>query len=88
MLVNRTGFLTANDFTLSNFSRSSSPMTVDSNPSEAQSLDSIERDHLQHALQQCAWNVSKAATLLGISRDKLRYRMAQHGLQRQHKLGG
>jgi two-component system response regulator AtoC len=45
-------------------------------------LDDVERDHLQRALLQSGWNVSKAAKVLGISRDTLRYRMERHGLQR------
>jgi len=38
-------------------------------------LDAIERNALLEALEQADWNVTKAARLLGISRDTLRYRI-------------
>ncbi len=46
------------------------------------SLDQVERDLLQKALEQTGGNVTQAARLLGISRDTLRYRMEKHGLMR------
>jgi DNA-binding NtrC family response regulator/tetratricopeptide (TPR) repeat protein len=46
-------------------------------------LDSVERDHLVAALRQTAWNVTRTAARLGISRDTLRYRLAKHGLERE-----
>ena len=82
VLLQPTGPLSASDLILGNPSRVI-PNAVPVPPSLApQSLDSLERDHVQRALVQCAGNVSKAAKLLGISRDTLRYRMERHGLQR------
>lgn len=49
---------------------------------EGYSLNAVERAHLVSALEANRWNVSKAAKLLGISRDTLRYRMEKHGLRR------
>lgn len=46
------------------------------------SLESVEREHLLHALQATHWNVTQAARKLDISRDTLRYRMERHGLQK------
>jgi DNA-binding NtrC family response regulator/tetratricopeptide (TPR) repeat protein len=46
-------------------------------------LDSVERAHLLDALRQTAWNVTRTAARLGISRDTLRYRLAKHGLARE-----
>ena len=46
------------------------------------SLDELERQHLVQALAQTEWNVTRAARLLDVSRDTLRYRMKRHGLQR------
>lgn len=40
--------------------------------SQQKTLDALEREHLVRALTECRWNVSKAAKLLGISRDTLR----------------
>jgi len=48
----------------------------------ATSLEKVERHMLVQALEQTHWNVTKAARLLDISRDTLRYRMDRHGLQR------
>jgi two-component system, NtrC family, response regulator AtoC len=46
------------------------------------SLEAVERRHLVRALEQAEWNVTRAAKLLDISRDTLRYRIEKHGLQR------
>ena len=42
----------------------------------------VERARVVAALEQTSWNVSRATNLLGISRNKLRYRMRRYGLQR------
>jgi DNA-binding NtrC family response regulator len=44
------------------------------------SLDHVERELLNRALLETKGNVSKACTLLGISRDTLRYRMEKHNI--------
>jgi two-component system response regulator AtoC len=44
-------------------------------PSEGVQLATVERDLLLRALNHTAWNVTKAARLLGVSRDTLRYRI-------------
>ena len=43
-------------------------------------LDEVERSLLVQALQSSDWNRTRAAQLLGISRDTLRYRMEKHEL--------
>ncbi|NIA69672.1 sigma-54-dependent Fis family transcriptional regulator [Pelagibius litoralis] len=48
-------------------------------------LQQIECSALQSALQYTEGNVSKAADLLGITRDTLRYRMSKFGLSRNHR---
>ena len=48
----------------------------------ATSLEALERQHLLRALEQAEWNVTRAARLLDVSRDTLRYRIEKHGLQR------
>jgi transcriptional regulator of acetoin/glycerol metabolism len=40
----------------------------------------LERNALVQALDQTGWNVSRAARILGISRDTLRYRIEKHRL--------
>ncbi|NMF97169.1 sigma-54 dependent transcriptional regulator [Aromatoleum toluolicum] len=49
-------------------------------PSAPQTLEDMERRALLDALRQTGWNVSRAARVLGISRDTLRYRIDKFGL--------
>lgn len=61
-------------------------LTDDAGPKQARpnlDLEQIERSTLQSALQHTGGNVSKAARLLGITRDTLRYRMSKFDLSRQ-----
>lgn len=51
-----------------------------SNGARAQNLDDIERRHILEILRRNQWNVSASARALGISRNRLRYRIAKHGL--------
>jgi len=46
-----------------------------------QTLEELERRALLEALRQTGWNVSRAARMLGVSRDTLRYRIDKFGLQ-------
>jgi DNA-binding NtrC family response regulator len=54
------------------------------------SLPQLERAALVRALDRSLGNVSKAARLLGVTRDTVRYRVAKHGLadRRQRWAGG
>jgi DNA-binding NtrC family response regulator len=49
-------------------------------PGEGIQLESVERGLLLKALQKTDWNVTRAAKLLGLSRDTLRYRIEKFGL--------
>lgn len=49
-------------------------------PEEGIKLDAVERDLLRKALERTDWNVTRAARLLGLSRDTLRYRIEKFGL--------
>ncbi len=42
---------------------------------------SVEHRRVRDALEHMNWNISRAADLLGISRNKLRYRIRKHGVQ-------
>jgi DNA-binding NtrC family response regulator len=84
VLLQRTGSLSEASLNLGSVGRASAPppRSADAPAPAAMSLDAIEREHLQRALDASGRNVSKAAALLGISRDTLRYRMERHGMQR------
>jgi DNA-binding NtrC family response regulator len=43
-------------------------------------LDQMERNMVVQALEKTAWNVTRAARLLGVSRDTLRYRIEKYNL--------
>ena len=44
-------------------------------------LGGAERELLLKALMRTGWNVTRAAKLLGLSRDTLRYRIERHGIK-------
>jgi DNA-binding NtrC family response regulator len=47
-------------------------------------LEDVERGLLLKALEKTDWNVTRAAKLLGLSRDTLRYRIEKFGLSQAH----
>ena len=49
-------------------------------PEEGTSLEGIERELIEKALKQSGGNQTRAAHLLGISRDTLRYRIKKFDL--------
>ena len=49
-------------------------------PSKGLSLKDVEKDLIEQALSKVDGNQTKAAKLLGISRDALRYKMQKFGL--------
>ena len=51
-------------------------------PPEGVILDEVEKSLIEQALERTRWNRSKAAKLLGISLDTLRYRIEKYGLGR------
>ena len=56
------------------------PQTLAPQNAAPQTLAQQERESLVRALERAGGNVSKAARLLGVSRDTMRYRLAKHGL--------
>jgi len=53
---------------------------IDSDQAPAITLPEVERDLIQRTLHEVDGNVSKAARRLGISRDRLRYRIEKYKL--------
>jgi DNA-binding NtrC family response regulator len=43
-------------------------------------LDDVERRLIAEAMERASGNQSKAARMLGVSRDTLRYRLKKHGM--------
>jgi DNA-binding NtrC family response regulator len=55
-------------------------------PQEGISLDEVEKSLLKQALARSGGNQTRAAELLGITRDKLRYRLKKHKENNHHSL--
>jgi len=56
-------------------------ISIDSGRSMKEIVQSVEMKLISDALRRCAGNQVRAAKLLGITRDILRYRMKQYGVQ-------
>ncbi len=50
-------------------------------PPEGVNLEDVERQLLTQALERAGGNQSRAAQLLGINRDQVRYRLEKFGLK-------
>lgn len=51
-------------------------------PIEGINLEGLERSLVVQALERSGWNQTKAATLLGLNRDQIRYRIEKFDLQK------
>lgn len=51
-------------------------------PEEGISLEQVERELVIQALSRTGWNHTKAAALLGLNRDQIRYRIEKFGLEK------
>ncbi len=49
-------------------------------PGKGIELDKLERSLIRQALEMTNWNTTRAARLLGLTRDQMRYRTKHHGL--------
>ncbi|HMH49906.1 MAG TPA: sigma-54 dependent transcriptional regulator [Candidatus Acidoferrum sp.] len=54
--------------------------TMSSSPLE-DALEGVEQEQIREALRVTGWNISQAATRLGVSRNTLRYRIEKYGLR-------
>ena len=45
-------------------------------------LEKLERSLVVQALERSAWNQTRAAALLGVNRDQIRYRIEKFGLEK------
>jgi DNA-binding NtrC family response regulator len=51
-------------------------------PAHGIDLEQLERSLVVQALERCGWNQTRAATLLGVNRDQIRYRIEKFKLER------
>ena len=51
-------------------------------PAAGIDLEQLERSLVVQALERTRWNQTKAATLLGLNRDQIRYRIEKFQLER------
>ena len=51
-------------------------------PAQGVDLEAVERSLVVQALDRCGGNQTRAATLLGMNRDQIRYRIEKYGLTR------
>jgi two-component system response regulator AtoC len=51
-------------------------------PAQGLNLEALERSLVVQALERSAWNQTKAATLLGMNRDQIRYRIEKFDLHK------
>jgi len=51
-------------------------------PGQGVNLESLEQSLVIQALERCGGNQTRAATLLGMNRDQIRYRIEKYGLTR------
>jgi len=51
-------------------------------PEDGVSLEQVERGLVMQALTRTGWNHTKAAALLGLNRDQIRYRIEKFGLEK------
>lgn len=51
-------------------------------PAEGIDLEQLERSLVVQALERSGWNQTRAATLLGVNRDQIRYRIEKLKLER------
>ena len=77
VLLHRGQVIEADHLSLSWIEPSPEPVAA---PGEAATLPELERQALLQALERNAWNVTRAARELGISRDTLRYRIEKFSL--------
>jgi DNA-binding NtrC family response regulator len=83
MLLMDREWLEPDDFTTLTRSVATAQFTL---PPEGLKLEEVERQLLEQALERAGGNQTRAAQLLGINRDQVRYRIEKFGLQttREH----
>ena len=79
VLLSEGSVLTEEDFSM--LHRREGPPTGVTLPPAGANLEAIERDLVVQALERTGWNQTRAAVLLGLNRDQIRYRIEKFGLK-------
>jgi DNA-binding NtrC family response regulator len=78
MLLSNSTHLAADDF--AGLAQSSRPSGVFELPAHGVNLEAVERSLVLQALRRCHGNQTRAAALLGLNRDQIRYRVEKFGV--------
>jgi two-component system, NtrC family, response regulator AtoC len=79
MLLAEGDYLEPVDFPIASAASADGRHTVEL-PATGLNLEDVERSLVTQALERTGWNQSRAATLLGVNRDQIRYRIEKFGL--------
>jgi len=82
MLLSEGESLTADDFTLGGPGSVRLGERVEL-PATGIDLEQLERSLVVQALERTNWNQTRAAALLGLNRDQIRYRIEKFSLEKQ-----
>ena len=81
MLLAETDELTSEHFPLAGGLRARISNAIEL-PAEGVDLEQLERSLVIQALERSSWNQTKAATLLALNRDQIRYRIEKFRLEK------
>ena len=81
MLLGEGTMLTVDDFAMTSGQRGRLTEGVEL-PANGVDLEQLERSLVVQALERSGWNQTRAATLLGLNRDQIRYRIEKFKLER------
>jgi transcriptional regulator with PAS, ATPase and Fis domain len=79
MLLTSARLLEPADFVLTAQSAAGVPFEL---PAQGVNLEALEQSLVSQALERCGGNQTRAATLLGMNRDQIRYRIEKFGLSK------
>ncbi len=85
VLLTDSEMLGASDFEF--LRRGNAPGTAFRLPAEGIDFRALEQDFVEQALARAGGNQTRAATLLGMNRDQIRYRIEKFGLSRRRSTG-
>ena len=84
MLLATESWLEPSDFLLSPAAAAAHGDAAFRLPPEGVNLEALEQSLVVQALERCGGNQTRAAALLGMNRDQIRYRVEKFGLARPH----